>query len=279
MILVNQVDAAAERAIGYTRSIRPADAVAVTLDRANQGPWDERCREIPLEVISRNGSLSATLRTYLRRRRESLGPDDFLTVVIPEVLRDRGLIEVVFRPRLHRLKAALLQEPGIQVLDVPIVEDEIRPGTAETDEPSRNYVCVMVSGVHNATLQAIEYAETLRPTDIRAISFGLVPEDAEKLGDEWLEAGIPIPLEIEASPFRDIGTSLVRYIRPFRADGVDRVVTVVIPEFVVSKRRHNFLHGQTALVVKRHLLFEPGVVVVSVPYHLAEDATKVTAPA
>ena len=278
VILVNEVDAAVDRAIGYTRSIRPADAVAVTLNPHNREPWGRRCSEIPLEVIARNGSLSASLRAYLRTKRSSLGADDFLTVIVPEVLRDRGLLEIVFRPRMHRLKAALLQEPGVQVLDVPVVEREESAEEPKTHEPSRNYVCVMVSGVHNATLQAIEYAETLRPTDIRAVSFGLVPEDAEQLGDRWLEAGIPHPLEIEASPFRDIGTSLIRYIKPFNANGVDRLVTVVIPEFVVSKRRHNFLHGQTALVVKRHLLFEPGVVVVSIPYHLTQEAHKVTAP-
>jgi hypothetical protein len=59
-------------------------------------------------------------------------------------------------------------------------------------------------------------------------------------------------------------------VRQFEADGVHRVVTVVIPEFVVRKRRHRILHGQTALIVKRHLLFERGVVVASVPYHLDE---------
>lgn len=281
VILVNTVNTAVERAIGYTRSIRAADAVAVTLDPANQEPWCQSCSEIDLEVLPWKGSLLASLRSYLQARRADLGPDDFLTVIVPEVLRERNVLEIVFRPRLHRLKAALVREPGVQVLDVPIVEEE--PPSAEalqtTDEPSRNYVCVMVSGVHNATLQAIEYAETLRPTDIRAVSFGLVPEDAGRLGDEWLEARIPHPLEIEASPFRDIGASLVRYIRQFRANGVDRVVTVVIPEFVVGKRRHTFLHGQTALVVKRHLLFEPGVVVVSVPYHLTREPKEVTAPA
>jgi amino acid transporter len=279
VILVTKVDVAVDRAIGYTRAIRAADAVAVTLDPANREAWARHCTEIDLEVLRANGSLLASLQMYLRGRRADLGPDDFLTVIVPEVLRERSLLEILFHPRLHRLKAALLREPGVQVLDVPIVEDKTDAKVLQTtDEPSRNYVCVMVSGVHNATLQAIEYAETLRPTDIRAVSFGLVPEDVEKLGDKWLEARIPVPLEIEASPFRDIGTSLVRYIRPFRADGIHRVVTVVIPEFVVSKRRHNFLHGQTALVVKRHLLFEPGVVVVSVPYHLSNEASTVSAP-
>jgi hypothetical protein len=72
------------------------------------------------------------------------------------------------------------------------------------------------------------------------------------------------------SPYRDIGQSLASYIRQFRADGRDRVVTIVIPEFIVGKIRHQFLHGQTALLEKRHLLFERGVVVASVPYHLED---------
>ncbi len=47
-------------------------------------------------------------------------------------------------------------------------------------------------------------------------------------------------------------------------------VPVVAPEFTVSKRRHQLLHGQTALVIKSRLLFERGVVAVSVPYHIEE---------
>jgi hypothetical protein len=55
------------------------------------------------------------------------------------------------------------------------------------------------------------------------------------------------------------------------------VVTVIIPEFIVAKKRHQILHGQTALIVKRHLLFETGVVVASVPYHVEEAAPAVAA--
>jgi hypothetical protein len=77
---------------------------------------------------------------------------------------------------------------------------------------------------------------------------------------------------VEASVFRDIGSSLVAYVRQFRPDGIERVVTIVLPEFVVPKRRHQVLHNQTALLVKRRMLFERGVVVVSVPYKLMERA-------
>ncbi len=102
------------------------------------------------------------------------------------------------------------------------------------------------------------------------MSFGLDPVATEALAEEWMHARIQVPLEINESPFRHIGESLASYIEQFRPDGKNRVVTVVLPEFVVEKMRHQFLHGQTALMVKRHLLFERGVVVASVPYHLED---------
>ena len=179
-------------------------------------------------------------------------------------------MEIVRHPRLHRLKGALLTEPGIQVLNVPMLRDEIDPEVHEGSEPARNYAVVLVAGLHNATLQAIEYAESLGPSDLRAVTFALDPQEAERLGDRWLADRIPVPLELHESPFRDIGLSLNEYVRGLGAEGQDKIVTVVIPEFVVKRLRHQVLHGQTALLVKRHLLFEPGVVVASVPYHLDE---------
>jgi hypothetical protein len=221
-----------------------------------------------LEFLPQGGSRTAAVRHYLKMRRDDLDSNTFLTLVVPEVLKRKGTLEILLHPRLHRLKAAFLSLRDVQVLDVPVLQEAIEPGTDLAHEPARNIAVVLVSGVHNAALQAIEYAETLRPTSLRAVSIGLDPEATEKLGNRWLQAEVPHPLEIEDSPFRDIGTSLTDYVRQFDADGIDRVVTVVIPEFVVRRRRHRLLHGQTALIVKRHLLFERGVVVASVPYHV-----------
>jgi amino acid transporter len=268
VIYVTKVDAAAAHATGYARSVRPADLNAITFDPANVGPWKRLAPDIPLISREADGSVREQLNSYLLERRSALDEDDFLTVMIPETLGSRSLTEIVMHPTMHRLKASLLAVPGVQVLDVPIVKDQIYPHPDHAREPARNHVIALVSGVHNATLQALEYAETLRPTSIRAVSFGLDPEASTDLGDSWLREGIEHPLEIEDSPFRDIGTSLKEYVRRFQPDGVKKVVTVVIPEFVVPKKRHQVLHGQTALLVKRHLLFERGVVVVSVPYHM-----------
>lgn len=266
VILVRRIDAATARAVGYAQSTRAADIVAVTFDRSDHAGWRRLAPDVPLTTL--HGPRTDALLAYLRDRRKQLPEDDFLTVITPEVLRSRSLYEIIRHPSLHRLKATLVKEPGVQVLDIPILQEDIDPSVDQAHEPGRNHVLVLISGVHNASLQAIEYAETLRPTDIRALSFGLDPEETERLGDEWLEARVPHPLEIEESPYRDLGESVIRYVQRFRPDGVNRVVTIVIPEFIVRKRRHQILHGQTALIVKRRALFETGVVVVSVPFHL-----------
>ncbi|CAN5693236.1 APC family permease [soil metagenome] len=272
VILVNQVDAAAARAVGYGRAARIAELTAVTFDESSAEAWKELAPDIPLRHLSRDGQSKAdALKRHLGEMRGAMSEDDFLTVVVPEVLKKVGLGEILGHPGLHRLKASLLTEPNVQVLDVPILESEIDPEVDESREPARNYVVVLVGAVHNALLQAIEYAETLNATSIRGLYFGLESEGGEQVGDAWLEARIPHPLQIQDSPFRDIGHSVRDYVEGLRPDGVNRVVTVVLPEFVVPKRRHQILHGQTALIVKRHLLFAKGVVVVSVPYHLEDS--------
>jgi amino acid transporter len=272
IIFVTELDAATARAVGYVRSIRPNTAIAVTTERRHAAAWRLLAPEIPVELLDPNVSMTEALRLHVRARRRALPAEDFLTIVMPELLQRRGLVEILLRPRLHRLKGSLLAEQGVQVLDIPIVEQELDPHIDEADEPVRNYAIVLVAGVHNAALEAIEYAQTLRPSDVRAVSFGLEAEKSEQLADSWIRARIPVPLELEYSPFRDIGKSVMTYVRQLHPDGVNTVVTVVIPEFVVSKTRHQFLHGQTALLVKRHLLFETGVVVASVPYHLESPA-------
>ncbi|MEA2452720.1 MAG: hypothetical protein QOG04_1430 [Actinomycetota bacterium] len=278
VILVRELDAATARSVGYVRSIRPATISAVAFDSSISAAWKRFAPEIPITFIGNKGSQSDGVRKRLRELRTDLTPDDFLTLVIPELFRTRSIFELLRSIRLQRMKARLLFEKDIQVMDLPMTRDEIDPNIDEAVEPARNYVLVLVARTDNATLHAIEYAQTLRGTDLRCISFGLDPEETEALGDQWLHESIPYVLELEASPFRDIGTSITHFVRQFKPDGVNRVVTVVLPEFIVGSPRHQILHNQTALVVKRHLLFETGVVTVSVPYHLERRLTEAGTP-
>jgi hypothetical protein len=83
---------------------------------------------------------------------------------------------------------------------------------------------------------------------------------------EWAALGTDLPLEIDEAPYRDIGDPLLRYLREITADP-EAVAVVIIPEIVVSGWRRA-LHNQRALYLKRLLLFEPRVILASVPYQV-----------
>jgi hypothetical protein len=167
------------------------------------------------------------------------------------------------------LKAAMLFEPKVVLTDVPSRSGD----TTEVSRPiapSRNVAVVLVSGVHNATSRALGYARAINPTAVRAVTFNVDEGATQDIMREWAEAGTDVPLEILDSPYREVTRPLIKLIRQIHASTPDAVVTVIVPEFVVSKWWHQFLHNQTALKLKAALLFRPGTVVVNVPYHLSE---------
>jgi len=148
-----------------------------------------------------------------------------------------------------------------------VLKEEITGGIDEERHvPEEHHVIVLLSGVHNATLQAIEYAETLQGTDLKGLNIAFDDARIDALRDEWAAAGIPHELEVQVSPYRNLGTTVTEHVRRYDADGRESVVTLVLPEYIVEKRHHQLLHNQTALIVKGRMLLEPGVVVVSVPY-------------
>ena len=60
----------------------------------------------------------------------------------------------------------------------------------------------------------------------------------------------------------------VSYVRSIRRASPRDIVTVFIPEYVVGRWWQQLLHNQSALRLKSRLLFQPGVMVTSVPYQL-----------
>ncbi len=84
---------------------------------------------------------------------------------------------------------------------------------------------------------------------------------------EWQRREVDIPLDIAEAPFRDLGEPLLAYLRNLMGDG-ETVVNVIMNELVVRGWRR-LLHNQRALYIKRRLLFEPRVILSSVPYQLS----------
>jgi hypothetical protein len=62
---------------------------------------------------------------------------------------------------------------------------------------------------------------------------------------------------------------LLDYIEEILASRqANETITIVVPQFVASKRVHKALHMQTAEMLRRELLSTPGVVITEVPYQI-----------
>jgi hypothetical protein len=228
-----------------------------------------------LVELPANGGRNRSLRTFLRSIPRDLD-EEFLTVVIPEELANRSVLQFVRRSSSLWLKASLLYEAGVVVTNVPLLPEERPLASVHADkpvEPVQNVVLIPVSAVHAATARAVIYAESLNAATVTALYFVLDPDEELSVMDEWFAWEMRIPLSIVEAPFRDLTTPMLEEIRRFTAhEGT--VVTVVLPELVVRRRWEHLLHNQTALFLKRLLLFEPGVVVTSVPFHLSDIPRK-----
>jgi amino acid transporter len=140
---------------------------------------------------------------------------------------------------------------------------------AEARPESVNHtVIVLVGRIHKGVLKALSYAQSLRPQHIVALYVSYEDDDRLAMEKQWKDFGIDIPLEIIASPYRDIIDPIDKYLDQLDERWSTDTVTVVIPEFVVKKWYEQVLHNQTALLLKGKLLFREGTVVTSVPYHV-----------
>ena len=71
------------------------------------------------------------------------------------------------------------------------------------------------------------------------------------------------------SPFRSLSGPLLSYIRAVARANPEDTIVVVLPELIPGRWWEHLLHNQTALRLKASLLFQPGVIVADVPYHLS----------
>src|SRR5262245_46777969 len=141
--------------------------------------------------------------------------------------------------------------------------------TERVEPVRRNTALVLVSGVHRGVIPALEFAKTLAPDNTTALYVNLDDEQADKVRAKWTQWGSGVPHVVLESPYRSMIRPILRYIDEVDQQYDDDVLSVILPEFIPSKWWHHFLHNQTALALKGALLFRKGVIVISVPYHLA----------
>lgn len=144
--------------------------------------------------------------------------------------------------------------------------------------PSRNHVVVLVSKVHKPTLRALAFARATRPDSLTALTVNVDDEATRLLQAEWERRDLPVTLTVLESPYREVTRPLLDYIKKLRHDRPRDVVSVFIPEYVVGHWWEQLLHNQSALRLKSRLLFQPGVMVTSVPWLLDSSAVAAQRP-
>jgi amino acid transporter len=161
---------------------------------------------------------------------------------------------------------------GIQRHYAAVARELTPPADLRVTPPANNHSIVLVSKLHLPTMRALGYASTTRPTFLEAVTVDLDPADTQALREEWAAREIAVPLTSIASPYREITTPVVEYVKRLRSEKPNDIVTVYIPEYVLGHWWEQLLHNQSALRLKGRLLFQRRVVVASVPYQL-ESAT------
>jgi amino acid transporter len=143
----------------------------------------------------------------------------------------------------------------------------LAPGAAGVALPAGVHGVVLISNLLAPTLRALAFAEASGYASLRAVKVSDTGRD-DPLPAEWEQRGVPVPLVVLESPYRETVRPVIKYVRHLRREHPGDVIAVVIPEYVVAHWWQHALHNQTALRLKARLLYEPSVTVTSVPWLL-----------
>ncbi len=125
---------------------------------------------------------------------------------------------------------------------------------------------VLVGGVTKGVLRGVQYARSLNPDRILAVTVASNDEERKAIEKQWKEFEVPIELHTVFSPYRELTRPVMQFIDELDAQYPDDIITVVIPENVTSWKTQ-WLHNGSAFALKAKLLYRPHTAVVSVPIH------------
>jgi amino acid transporter len=214
-------------------------------------------------------SLPAAERRGLRRRQALNGTGAAVTaavllVVLVTKFAQGAWIVVLAAPILFVTMKAIARH-------YHDLTEQLAPPASGVTLPARIHAVVLVSNLLAPTLRALAFAEATRPASLVAVKVS-AEDGQDTLPTEWEDRGVPVPLVVIESPYRETVRPVLRYVRHLRREYPGDVISVVIPEYVVNHWWQHLLHNQTALRLKGRLRLEPAVTVTSVPWLLSGEA-------
>lgn len=251
-------------------------------------------------------SQSGMVRRWLRTREPGWGrglainalgaaATGIVSLVIAVSKFDRGAwVVVLLVPLCYLLFRAIQRHyAGVQL--------EVGRVPVRQAGPVRHLVVVPIAGINNVAKRGLAYARSLSPY-VLAVYVSTTPEEAATVRAGWehlvhderfLAGGPPVEVPVDRdemdedangdartcvgavvgpelvlidSPYRELTTPVIHFIDKLQRSAPDAVVTVVLPEFVISNLWEAILHNQTALRLKLALWRRSQVVTANVPY-------------
>jgi hypothetical protein len=138
----------------------------------------------------------------------------------------------------------------------------------KTPPPPRkrhSVVIVPASTVNLLTEKAVSAGLSLGETVV-SVAVAANEEEAERIKREWDEWACGVPVEVLIDPQRSLIRSVLKYVKSVEDE--DATITVLIPEIVPRKRRHEILHNQRARLLAAVLKARTNVVIAILPFHL-----------
>ena len=126
-------------------------------------------------------------------------------------------------------------------------------------------VLVPTTTVNLLTEQAVSAAMSLGDTVI-AVAVAGDEEEADMIRRAWSDWKCNVPIEVLVDPHRSLIRSVLRYVENINEEGV--TITVLIPEIIPRKRRHEILHNQRGRLLESVLKSRTDVIVATLPFHL-----------
>lgn len=215
-----------------------------------------------------SGPLRATEKTAAVRARILSGLAAVLTGVVALVVGVSGFTGGVWVVPAA-IAALYLAMRGIRAHYVRVeTELSVDDGSGGTLLPSRVHAIVLVSRLHKPTMRALAYARSGHPDLLEAVTVNVDVAEARALTDEWDRRGIPVPLKVLDSPYREINGPVLDYVNGIRRESPRDLVVVYIPEYVLGRWWEQVLHNKSALRLRTRLMSTPGVMVTMVPWQL-----------
>ncbi|MFN8525742.1 MAG: APC family permease [Chloroflexota bacterium] len=146
-----------------------------------------------------------------------------------------------------------------------------RPETPIEPERVHPWVVVPLAQLDVPARQALAFAQAVAGEHpVTAVHVTDSAEEAEGFRDSWdASPHAGVELVVIESPYRALASPLLAFVDSVGEAHPGYTMVVVLPELVPGRWWEHLLHNQTALRLKAALLFHPGVIVASVPYHLA----------